>query len=112
MSVSHATPPFLHSHRRTHHGAKSRDEAKTDPRHRTKVILAGVGLVLFGILVTGIVGIALTVAPAASASGGYRADGSLYVIPPGWATVWLGVTLMDVVAIIAYGIATAAHFQQ
>lgn len=112
MSVSHASPSFLHSHR--HVKSRTQQQASTgmQRRHRENLVLAGVGLFLLGALVAGFIGMAVTIAPTPSPSSSYGADGSMYVTPPGWAVLWLTVTLLTVVAIFAYGIATAAHNQQ
>lgn len=83
-----------------------------EQRHRSNLIFGGVGLFLFGVLVAGFIGMAMTIAPTDSPSAGYGTDGSLYVSPPPLAIMWLAITLMDVVAIFAYGIAGAARNQQ
>lgn len=112
MSVSHVTPSFLHSHRHVQRHTQRRTRTETQRRHRENLVLAGMGLFLLGALVAGFVGMAVTIAPTPSPSSSYGADGAMYVTPPGWAVMWLAVTLMTVVAIFAYGIATAVHNQQ
>jgi len=81
-------------------------------RHRENLVLAGMGIFLLGALAAGFIGIALTIAPTSAPSSAYGTDGAMYVTPPGWAVFWLAVTLMAVVALFAYGIATAVHNQQ
>jgi len=76
------------------------------------IVLVGIGVFLFAVLVVGMIGIATTEAPGTGASLVYGADGSSWVNPPHLATLWLVITLMDVVAILAFGIFTAAQNQQ
>lgn len=76
------------------------------------MILLGIGLVLFGILIVGFIGMVTTLAPSNSPSAGYGTDGAVYVLPPPMATMWLAVVLMDVVALLAFGIISAFHNQQ
>jgi hypothetical protein len=81
-------------------------------QHRANLIVRGIGVFLFGAVVTGFVGMATTIAPQPSPSSGYGADGSWYVSPPHMATLWLAVTMMSVVALFAYGLITASRNQQ
>jgi len=112
MSVSHASPSFLHSHRHVRSRSQSKVSTEMRHRHRQNLVLAGMGLLLLGSLATGFIGIALTNRPTPGPSSSYGADGATWVTPPGWAVLWLTVTLLSVVAIFAYGIATAVHNQQ
>ncbi|GAB3923307.1 hypothetical protein GCM10011575_00930 [Microlunatus endophyticus] len=112
MSVSHATPSFLHSHRHTDRRTAPKSRAAMDPQRRSKLILEGIGAFLFAVLITGFIGLALTIAPTPGPSSAYGADGASYVTPPNWAVFWLVVILMDVVALFAYGIASASRAQQ
>lgn len=112
MSVSHVTPSFLHSHHHLRHRAERRPRTELERRHRTNLILGGIGLILFGILVTGFVGLIANIAPRPSPSSAYGADGSVFVSPPPLATLWLAVILMDVVALFAFGLISAFHNQQ
>jgi len=81
-------------------------------RHWENLVLAGMGVFLLGSLAAGFIGMAVTITPTSGPSSSYGADGAMYVGPPGWTVFWLAVTLMSVVAIFAYGIATAVHNQQ
>jgi len=112
MSVSHASPSFLHSHRHVRSHSKPKVSAEMQRRHRENQVLAGMGLFLLGSLAAGFVGIALTNRTSPGPSAAYGADGAAWVLPSGWSVLWLAVTLLTVVAIFAYGIATAAHNQQ
>lgn len=107
MSVSHVSPTFgfgRHTVRRT--------RTALQRQHRIDLIFGAVGLVLFALLVVGIVGIATTVHPTDSPTAGYGTDGAAYVNPPHLAILWLWVTLMDVVAIIGFGIGAAVQHQK
>lgn len=112
MSVSHVTPSFLHSHRHVRRHTERRSRTELQRRHRENLVLAGLGVFLLGAVVAGFIGMAVTVAPTSGPSSGYGTDGATYVAPPGWAVFWLAVTLISVVALFAYGIATAVHNQQ
>lgn len=81
-------------------------------RHRTNLVLGGIGLVLFGILVVGFIGMFTSTSPTSGPSADYGADGSVYTTPPPLATLWLAVILIDVVALLALGIISAAQNQQ
>lgn len=76
------------------------------------MVFLGIGAVLFAILVVGFIGMVTNLAPMPSPSGGYGTDGAVYVSPPPMATMWLAVVLMDVVALLAFGIISAFHNQQ
>ncbi|SDS22570.1 hypothetical protein [Microlunatus soli] len=105
MSVSHVSPSFhLHRHSAT------RTRTKLERQHRANLILGIIALGLLAALVVGIVGLVNTVAP--SAGIGYPADGAAYVHASRMAVFWLWLTLMDVVAIFAFGIAFASQHQQ
>lgn len=112
MSVSHVTPSFLHSHRHHRHRAEPRQRTEMERRHRTNLILSGIGVILFGILVVGFIGMVSTTAPTSSPSAAYGADGSVFVSPPPMATMWLAVIGIDLVAIFAFGLIAAFHNQQ
>ncbi|QGN33487.1 hypothetical protein [Microlunatus sp. Gsoil 973] len=111
MSVSHA-PSFLHTHHGLHRRTERRSRTELNRRHKANLILGGVGIFLFGVLVTGFIGLATTAAPRPGPSSSYGADGSWYVSPPHMATLWLAVIMMSVVALFAYGLITANHNQQ
>lgn len=105
MSVSHVSPS-LHFHRHT----ASRTRTKLERQHRANLILGGIALILFAALIVGIIGLVSTVSPAAGA--GYPADGASYLHLSHMAVLWLWLTLMDVVALFAFGIAFASFHQQ
>lgn len=108
MSVSHVSPS-LHFHRRT----SSRPRTKLERQHRTNLVLAAMALVLLAALVLGIVGLVTTVEPSnVGPTADYGTDGSGFTTLPHLAILWLWLTLMDVAAILGFGIGYAAKHQQ
>lgn len=116
MSVSHAPAPQPSQHGvdNTDHDDTEHDADNTARRHqrRERVVFAVLAVVLVAVLALGIGGLIITVEPTTSPSGGYPADGAGYNVLPRMAIFWLWVTLMDVVAIFAFGIAYAFEHQQ
>jgi hypothetical protein len=107
MSVSHATPSF-HFHRHT----ARRTRTELERHHRINLAFAAVGIFLFGVVIGGMIGMAVTAAPTSSPSSSYGVDGANYIIPPSITTFWLFVTLMAAAALFAFGVASAFHNQQ
>lgn len=100
------------SARRKERRARRHARSEAEHRRRGNLILGGIGLVLFAVLIAGFIGMAVTIAPTDGPSAGYGTDGARYSRPPNWSIVWLAVVLMDAVAIMGYGIATAVRNQE
>ncbi|SDR95641.1 hypothetical protein [Microlunatus soli] len=107
MSATHA-----HSSPLSRRGAASTSRAKLQKRHRADLILLAIGVLLLMILVAGIIGLVATAEPTSTGGTvGYTADGAAWVNPPRMAIFWLWVTMMDVAAILGFGVAAAAMHQ-